>query len=578
MKNSKAYIMTFLLTLLTNSVVYGYVNPDSVSLQKVDSVSYVQDSSDSTSIFISLEDTIFVPKHFVVNELSPSNRALLISYYKSLINHDNSGKAYSEAYIPWKEAFNASYQRSIDLYADGVAVIVGTLKNDTAQHRYDRISFFTEQLMELYELAVRDVPSLNSMIDISKSKDTVSVAQLRARQIRYYRELWALDSIFNASHHNDYNENNLEYWNDVIFKDSVQILKMYPWYRDIALSDVGSVDLVHMSHFAKLLYFKIGDDKNVSSEYARTNFFSDKEVVEIKSKALFDTADPDLIIDAKRKITQDKYYASQLGDIEKTLKMGEGAFIPADDYVRLEKHYRERWEKEGDKVLAEVLTSNLAKSDSSVMYWTALRHKYESEPSYRLALEIAQKSCGKLKKYDDGISYFNKAMEYPEFRNETPYTQARINYNVYIVYGVRDSDRTRTKKSTVRQRYPYVKAAMLACPEYPEPYFGLAEIMAEHYSLSKKGIDEVKKRVYYCIAYDQLEIAKSRLKALNESGSGDVKSNLTMKKITDRQSDYSKNFPTREDLFMRPDLNEGQEYTLPDFSGVTYTTKVRASD
>lgn len=571
MKNSKAYIMTFLLTLLTNSVVYGYVNPDSVSLQKVDSVSYVPDSSDSTSIFISLEDTIFVPKHFVVNELSPSNRALLISYYKSLINHDNSGKAYSEAYIPWKEAFNASYQRSIDLYADGVAVIVGTLKNDTAQHRYDRISFFTEQLMELYELAVRDVPSLNSMIDISKSKDTVSVAQLRARQIRYYRELWALDSIFNASHHNDYNENNLEYWNDVIFKDSVQILKMYPWYRDIALSDVGSVDLVHMSHFAKLLYFKIGDDKNVNTEYAKSNFLSDKQLIEKKSKEIFETADPSLIVDAKAGTTQQEYYAGQLRMIENTLSQGEGAFIASNDYERQEKYYNERWHKEGDKVLAEVLTSNLAKSDSSVIYWTALRHKYESEPSYKLALEIARKSCGKLKKYDDGISYFNKAMEYPEFRSETPYTQARINMDVYNAY------LSRKKMVSTTHRYPYVKAAILACPEYPEPYYILATMIAENYNLTPEK-DEVKKRLIFCIAYDQLEIAKNKLKALNESGSGDVKSNLTMKKITDLQSAYSKNFPTREDLFMRPNLKEGQEYTMKVSFGVTYTTKVRASD
>lgn len=506
--------------------------------------------------------------YFDVVSHSNRNKGLLVSYYKSIISADNSGETYAKAYTPWKEAFVADEDRSLELFVDGIGIIVGNLKNDTTMRRYDRIGRWRGEMMELYDIAVKDIDRLNGTIDTEKTKGGLTLAKLRAQQLRYYREFWELDSICNSSHHNVFNEENAKYWEDVMFKDSMQVKILYPLYKDIVMSDDADVDMAAVAHFSKLLYFKITDDLAYGKAYAKDNYMSDRELTVSKGEEILSATKPDDKM--SNGMPRLEYYRGLMGTVMSALNESDSRFIDGDDYAGLEKHFQARIaNKEGDKVWEDILNSTLARSDSSELYWQALANKYISEPSYDTALKIAERSRGKLKKYGDAIKYLKLAMEYPEFEQEEPFVKAQT-----CVKLVQTQEKL---KVPAMERYEWLSKAIGYCPDYPEPYYYIAGLI-ENVNLGKAN--KLYKHFLFCIAYDKYEEAMEKVVKLKKSGDTKIDSRLTSDMIKKRQNYCAENFPSVNDVFMGGEsvgMKKGEPFTLPLPFG-KFTSIVRTSE
>lgn len=511
----------------------------------------------------------------VYKKIPERDRALLISYYKNLIKDDQTGDAYVKAYTPWREAFMATpgREKTLDMYIDGVGIIIGNIDTDTLYNKVDRIHPLTEDLMELYNLAVRNVDVLNGQIDFTKTKDSITVAKLRAQQVRHYRNFFEIDSMFHSTHHTNYNDAaDIQYWENFMFKDSASMSILYPWYLEIITSPDTDIDITHVAHFVKLLDFKFVKDNAVSLEFAKENFLRDRALAEEKANVLLENADPFVIVDNKTGLTQKDYYASQFRGIENTLNSTASRVIAIDDYDSYEKLYTERLSKEGPKMWPEILNSPLSKYPSSELYWNALVHKYKSDeqaefitdagPSYELAQQIAELSL-RQGKYKESLDYTNYAMEFPEFEAESDFKKAQTYMIIVQTY---DKVGGNTKK-----RMDYIKKAMATCPDYPEPYYYEASAIFST-NLGKKASQQAQFGKYW-VAYDRYELAKSKLKAL-DTATTDIKTRLTLEIINSAQAACRSRFPDSMEFFQLG-WQEGTPYTLPLFGG--YTTTMRSS-
>lgn len=540
--------------------------PDSAAVAVSDSTSVaVSDSASvavSDSVAIAVSDTLSQPKPrvFKIRKLSDTDKALLTAHYKEMIAEDITPEAYRKAYTPWRSVFCSSDDRTLDLYIDGVGILMGNISLDTLERRGENMHIYTNELMELYDLAVENIDSLNAQIDFTKTKDSLSVAKLRAQQVTYYRRCFEYDSILNSSHHNkDFSDENLKYWEDVLFKDSIQITKLYPWYRGIIMSDETDIKMEHLGFFAKLLHFKIGDDVHIGKGYAKKQFEEDRKIIEDKIEAMI-AAQPDKTEQAK--------IEGQSRGLEITLNQAAGQFVDVSNFAALEAHFRERLDREGPAVWEDILASNLSRADSSSLYLEALRNKYETDPSYEIAINIAQRST-RVKRYSDAITYYQRAIAYPEFYEMTEYQQARIYVFISSAY-------QQTGGSTA-QRYPYLKDAIEVCPEYPEPYFQIAYMIM---NVNLRSAHPLIRRFRYCVAYDQLAIVLQKVEMLEANPESEVKTTLNVAEIRKAMASCKSNFPTKDDLFMQGPaigMEAGKSYPLNLPFG-KYKAIVRTSD
>ncbi|MBQ3189224.1 MAG: hypothetical protein IJB60_07340 [Bacteroidaceae bacterium] len=504
----------------------------------------------------------------VYKKMPERDRALLVSYYKNLIKVDQSAEAYVKAYTPWREAFMSvpGNEKTLDLYIDGVGIIIGNIDSDTLHHNAERIHPLTEDLMELYNLAVRNVDVLNSQIDFTRTKDSITVAKLRAQQVRHYRNFFNLDSIFHSSHHNVVSDDNEQFWENFMFKDSSQVEKMYPWYLEIINSTDKDVDITHIAHFAKLLHFKASrESKKISGAVAKENFLRDRALAEAKANILLANADPTFIVDEKRGINQKDYYASQFRGIENTLNQTAGGFIASNDYAALEKLFNERLSKEGPAVWEEILTSGLQHSDSSELYMQALLNKYQVEPSFDLAIKIANRA-GKIDKYKgNALSYYEMAFQQPEFYDLSNFRQAQL----YLGMVGTMMKAGRSGAACMK----YVDLAKEACPEYPESYM----IEAQLFQRAAGGFSKRDYFTYcfsYCVLYDLYANVKKRIQDLQGMGETEVKTALTVEDIEKTMGGCAVNFPPKDEVFMRG--LEGKQHAVK-LLGRTYKATVRSS-
>ncbi len=502
----------------------------------------------------------------VYKKIPERDRALLMSYYKNIIKVDQSGDAYVKAYIPWREVFMSipGAQKTLDLYIDGVGIIIGNIDSDTLHHNAERIHPLTEDLMELYNLAVKNVDALNSQIDFTRTKDSITVAKLRAQQVRHYRNFFNLDSIFHSSHHNVVSDENEQFWENFMFKDSSQIEIMYPWYLEIIGSSDEDVDITHIAHFAKLLHFKAAkESKKISGAVAKENFLRDRALAEAKANILLANADPTYIVDEKRGISQKDYYASQFRGIENTFNQTSGGFIASNDYAALEKLFKERLDKEGPAVWDEILVSGLQHSDSSELYIQALLNKYQVEPSFDLAIKIAGRA-GKLDKYKgNALSYYEMAFQQPEFYDLSNFRQAQL----YLGMVGTMMKAGRSGAACMK----YVELAKETCPEYPEIYM----IEAQLFQRAAGGISDYFTYCFsYCVLYDLYANVKKRVQDLQSMGETEVKTTLIVEDIEKTMAGCSGNFPPKDEVFMRG--LDGKQHAIK-ILGRTYKAIVRSS-
>ncbi|MBR5893331.1 MAG: hypothetical protein IKZ37_06840 [Bacteroidaceae bacterium] len=552
-------------TTVTDSVA---VATDSITVAKV-GISVATDSIAATADSVAVETAVVAipptvdngaePRYLKYRPAAPEDKRMLVSYYKNiLLKGANQGESYIKAFEPWREAFVADTNRSVDLYIDGVGIIAGCIACDTASHNYGRLSELKWTLMELYDLATADVDKLNAQLNKEKNSDTLSVAKIRAQQMMYYRRYTQYDSIFNSAHHNVVNSDNEKYWEDVIFKDSLHLSYMYPRYREILLSNDDNLSVAHISHYAKIVYFKIKFDKNLGVTRSKELFQADKNLINSRVPGIVARADDKEIMPNGKTVAD--YYAGLAEGVSSTLLLGESAFISGDDYVTLEAYYIQRLDKDGNKVWQDILESSLANSHKqgywSKLYMDAMIHKYkndypeyikESGPTYELAIRIADYAM-ELKETKAAMTYYDAAFATPDFKEKSAYVQARSYLRMSQVMFNAGQGHSKC--------YSYVKKGIDVCPEYPDLYVMEAILLNDYLIKYQKQLltyndGPFRFRVSFIAVYELYEKALVCAEALTSKGDTEMTTSINKEATRNAMSKLEYNFPEETDISMR---------------------------
>lgn len=537
---------------------------DTLSVATIDSLSVVSDSlsvpTDSLTVandsLSSVPDSIANPflvdgkapkreyKHFKVTPRSDKDYNNLVSYYKNQIK---SGyvEEFPKAYLAWKEAFNSRENRSLDLYFDGVAIIMACVINDTINGNYDNLKLRREEIEEIYDLAVENVDALNSQIDFSSGTDSITVAELRSQQITYYNHLWSMDSVFHSKHHNkNYSENaTREYWANAHVHDSLEVYKQYPWYKDLVYSNSKNISVIHLLEFAVICHMKTVYDirKHDLSETGKSLQKYVKEILEADKTKCEERIDK--FIDAETDPKLSNNYDVYKDSITVAFTEALSAFI--DDLDKLEEFY--------EKMLAESRTyenyekiykSALKRKKKSKLYLEACRQVYQKNKTYDLALEIINRYKAQ-NKYGQTKKYYTDVFEFEEFKQLSDLEKA----NRYIDYGT-----TLKKAGRYTDAYKGYCLAKELLPEYPESYFAIGVLLYEY---NNKIKDPFKDRFRFCVAVDFIEISLNKIRKLQENT--ELVTKLNEDDLIKIINDCKKNFPSEVDVHMG---GKGQEKEL----------------
>lgn len=183
----------------------------------------------------------------------------------------------------------------------------------------------------------------------------------------------------------------------------------------------------------------------------------------------------------------------------------------------------------------------------SPSYYAASEAMFNLEPSSSAALGVARKALAD-KNYTKAEEYYKKAIDLSTDADE----KGEANYALAVMYYDRHS------YGTSRQ---YCNAAMAAKPGFGAPMLLIASMYASTAS-SIYPDDPVKQRVVYCLVVDKA----ARAKAIDPSVTAQANKLI---------GTYSAAYPAKEDIFMHPDLQEGQSFTVGGWIGETTTIRVR---
>lgn len=562
-------------------VVYTVCTPvctDSVSLSQTDTLSVavpdtalvaadttvaVADSVlvDSVALTKIIPDSLvvgYIPprtswKYFNVQERSDEDVAKLKTLYKKTLAEHNGAL---NAYDGWKVAFNSTNDRTLDMYLDGARMILSRYCADTLNHRYDRLSEHRDELMELYDLAIHNLDKLNAQLDMSKVKDTLSVAKFRSRQLRYYRDITVLDSIYNGDSINRCMPKDTLM--NIINNDITHLRFMYPRYKEIVTSTDMNVDMVDIAMFAVLADIRIVRDREIGLKQSvrKANFEQDCEFVRKRvDELLAYIEDPASIIYKdeiyKDDVTIGRWFNSQLRPIDEALRYGEGRFIDVNNFEALEVYWAEKFQKEGD--YDAVINGPLERHKKSETYIQALRLKYDVEPSYELAIKIFERSLTKSEQHNlndvnfkDAISYLERAFKFPDFAQQSSFTQAKYYLNMMKL----QLSAKRTKSATT-----YLNKAKKACAGYPDVYYYEATLLSER----NFGASEYVTGIKFCAVYDLYALALKKIKELEANPNSEITTALTEEDVKAQMSWCEMNFMSQGEAFANGIYESGKE-------------------
>lgn len=206
---------------------------------------------------------------------------------------------------------------------------------------------------------------------------------------------------------------------------------------------------------------------------------------------------------------------------------------------------------EENKANKEFLQSTIALFKSvgctdSPVYFAMSEHMYNIEPSAEAALGIAGKAYME-KNYTRAEQYYKEAIELSDDTS----VQADAYYLLAVMaFNRGDYGGARSNASRAMQLKANFGAPML--------------LIAQMYAASARDIypdDSVKQRIVYCLVVDKCE----RARALDPSISSEANRLI---------GTYRQHFPTKEDVFMHPDLQEGASFTVGGWINETTTIRV----
>ena len=492
---------------------------------------YLDYELDEIKVTVSNEDvnldTIVVDniKHLRLGEtMTVKSRDALIAKYKKEIGTNFAAQNYSRVYDFWKSAFCARPDRYLVQYLDGIAILNASIATDIYDKRYDRLKLYTEELNDLFELAIINIDSLNAQI---AGEDTLTIAKLRAQQIEYFKTNWQRDTLFRSP----VADKDSIKWENELFRDKTMNVRLYNMSRDIVTSDDDFVEMKDVEVYAQAMFFKFRmDSARVGLQGAKSAFYADTTLTLEKARRMIEAASSNDSVDTSsgRKSKKDLFASQMKSAINERFSIMSSWVVDEGDVDRLVEIYRRRWNTEGDDVVdiilgMKVFATSRDNAAAMELYYDALKTKNEKEPSFDLMSNIINRAK-RLKKNDDVITYSQKLFVEPEFFEESGYEQARKYIDVYVAYT--------NKGGSTRQRYPYIVKAIQACPEYSDAYYYKADLVFR--AFKKNGLS-------FCVAYDLYAEAKQKRMALSDDS--EIKTAYSAENIQDKMNQCVKYFP-----------------------------------
>lgn len=499
-----------------------------------------------------------------IERMTTKSRDALISLYKKEIGTDKSRENYRRVYEHWKKAFCARPDRHLVQYLDGIAILNASISADTVQKRYDRLKMYNEVLMDIFELAIVNIDTLNSQIS---GTDTLTVAKLRAQQLEYLRANWQLDTIMNSpivtKDNTVYKKNESSWysnivkdgkneeinWDNVLFANDIMNTKIYNMTRSIVESEDLQLEMKDIDAFAKTMFYKFRKDTmRVGLPKARQIYSSDTTLAFKKARSILAAVKPDEMLGTGvNAVSKLDYFTSvyQRGINRRFSEMASWV-VDSKDIVRLVEVLERRWNTEGDTVVDQILANKVIATNKDYLpamnlYYKALRNKNEKEHTYDRTLNIINRAAA-LKLYNDVVSYAEELVLTPEFQEESGYKQAVMYLRIVDAYtGINGS---------MRQKYPLIMKAIKACPEYSDPYYYRANLV---YSSSRKA------GISFCVAYDLYAEAKQKRTLIPEDS--DIKPIYSVERIQEQMNKCIQYFPEYSDEYQKGSFYEIHERT-----------------
>ncbi|MDO5016899.1 MAG: tetratricopeptide repeat protein [Porphyromonas sp.] len=207
---------------------------------------------------------------------------------------------------------------------------------------------------------------------------------------------------------------------------------------------------------------------------------------------------------------------------------------------------------EAHKADKEFLSKTIALMQSvgcteSDVYFAMSEHLFNIEPTADAATGIANKAF-KENNYSRAREYYEKAIDLSTDQSKTG--------EIYYMLAVMSY-----KQNSYSAARNYANQAMANKSGFGAPLL----LIANMYAATAKSVypdDPILQRIVYCLAVDKAQ----RAKAIDSTVASEANQLINT---------YSQHFPTKEDVFMHPDLNAGATFTVGGWIGETTTIRTR---
>lgn len=317
------------------------------------------------------------------------------------------------------------------------------------------------------------------------------------------------------------------------FGEEADYVQVYNWLKPVVNKKLEKTDPLALYYFTYSSLVVLSKNPSHKDQY-------------IKDHLMVDAFYNEQIIHAKEAGDEE-----MLASYEKFKQSGEAAFAAsgAADCATMEKIYGPQLEgKKSDKeflTTVVALLQNVRCTDNKT-YYTASEYLYNIEPSSKAAIGIATKAY-KDKDYARSEKFYNEAIKMSQDSNEKG--------EIYYMLAAMAYER-----GQFSQARSYANNAMSNKKGFGAPLL----LIASMYASSAKSIypdDAVKMRIIYCLVVDKASQAKS----IDPSITAEANKLI---------GQYSQYYPAKEDVFMHPDLKEGQSFTVGGW--INETTIIRS--
>lgn len=318
------------------------------------------------------------------------------------------------------------------------------------------------------------------------------------------------------------------------FGDDVDYAKIYDDLKPVVMEKKSHTDPLALYYYSYASLVKLSKDPSHKEQYVKDHFMVDGFYAEVIAAAKASGDD------------------SKVESYEGFKQSGEAAFAAsgAADCETMERIYAPQIEeKKSDKDFLSTIVALLqsVRCTESPIYFAASEHLYNIEPSARAALGIASKAY-KDKKYDRAEKFYKEAISMSDDSSEKG--------EIYYMLAVLSFDR-----GQFAQARTYANSAMSNKKGFGAPML----LIASMYASSARNIypdDPIRQRIVYCLVVDKASQAKS----IDPSISAEANRLI---------GQYSQHYPSKEDVFMHPDLNAGDSFTVGGWIGETTSIRTK---